>query len=52
MNHFFLSNEIVIAGRALSVARDKGDVDNDEEGLRTAKSLGRKVAWLVRKLYG
>jgi multimeric flavodoxin WrbA len=52
MNHFFFSNEIIIAGRAMSVARDKGDVEKDEEGILSAQILGQKIAWLVKKLYG
>ena len=52
MNHFFFSNEIIIAGRALSVARDKGDVEKDAEGVQMAKTLGQKIAWLAKKLYG
>ena len=52
MNHFFFSNELIIAGRALSVARDKGDVEKDEEGIRLAQTLGQKIAWLLKKLYG
>lgn len=52
MNHFFLSNELIIAGRAMSVARDKGDVDKDEEGVSTAQNLGQRIAWLLKKLHG
>ncbi|MRR08114.1 MAG: flavodoxin family protein [Deltaproteobacteria bacterium] len=51
MNHFFFSNELVIAGRALSVARDKGDAEKDEEGIQLAQTLGKKIAWLLKKLY-
>ena len=52
MNHFLLSQEIVIAGRAIGVGRDKGDVEKDEEGLLLAKSLGQRMAWLLNKLHG
>jgi multimeric flavodoxin WrbA len=52
MNHFFFGNELIIAGRALSVARDKGEVEKDEEGVQSAQTLGHKIAWLVKKLYG
>jgi multimeric flavodoxin WrbA len=52
MNHFFFSNELIIAGRALSVAREKGDVEKDEEGIQMAKTLGQKIAWMLKKLYG
>ena len=52
MNHLFFSQEMVIAGRVLSVARDKGDVDKDAEGVQTARALGQQIAWLVKKLQG
>ncbi|MBM4341125.1 MAG: hypothetical protein FJ110_16465 [Deltaproteobacteria bacterium] len=52
MNHFLLSQEIFIAGRAVGVGRDKGEVEKDEEGLQMVKSLGQRMAWLLRKLYG
>jgi multimeric flavodoxin WrbA len=51
MNHFFFGSELIIAGRALSVARDKGEVEKDEEGVQSAQTLGQKIAWLVKKLY-
>jgi len=52
MNHFFLSNELIIAGRAMSVARDKGEVEKDQEGIQTAQTLGQRTAWVMKKLYG
>ena len=52
MNHFLLSQEIVIASRAIGVGKDKGDVEKDEEGLLLAKSLGQRMAWLLKKLHG
>ena len=52
MNHFFFGNELIIAGRAMSVARDKGDVEKDDEGIQATKALGGKIAWLMKKLYG
>ncbi len=51
MNHFFLSNDLIIAGRAMSVARDIGDVEKDEEGVHQAKALGQKIAWMAKKLF-
>jgi multimeric flavodoxin WrbA len=50
MSHFFFSNEMIIAGRVLSVARDKGEVEKDDEGVQSAQTLGQKMAWLVKKL--
>jgi multimeric flavodoxin WrbA len=52
MNHFFLSQDMVIAGRALSVAREKGDFEKDEEGVQAATDLGKKMAWIIGKLRG
>ena len=52
MNHFFLSQEIFIAGRALGVGREKGEVEKDEEGMQLAKTLGQRMAWLLKKLHG
>jgi len=52
MNHFLLSQDIVIAGRVLGIGRDKGEVEKDEEGIQLAKSLGQRMDWLLRKLYG
>jgi multimeric flavodoxin WrbA len=52
MNHFFFGNELIIAGRAMSLARDKGDVEKDEEGVQSAQTLGKRIAWTMKKLYG
>jgi multimeric flavodoxin WrbA len=52
MSHFFMSMEMIIAGRAIGVGRDKGDVEKDGEGLLSVKALGQKMAWLLKKLYG
>lgn len=50
MNHFFLSGEMVIAGRAMGVGRAKGEVEKDAEGIELARSLGRRMAWVLQKL--
>lgn len=52
MNHFLFANEIIVAGRALSVARDKGDVEKDDEGIQMTKRLGQRMAWIMKKLHG
>lgn len=51
MNHFFLSNDVIIAGRALGVAKEKGEVEKDEEGIQIATTLGQRMAWILKKLY-
>jgi multimeric flavodoxin WrbA len=52
MNHFLLSQEIFIVGRAIGIGKDKGDVEKDKEGIQAAKALGQRMAWLLKKLYG
>lgn len=52
MNHFFLSNEVIIAGRALGVAKEKGEVEKDEEGIQIASFLGQRMAWILKRLHG
>jgi len=50
MNHFLLSQEIFIVGRAFAFGRDKGEVEKDEEGMQLVKALGQRMAWLLKKL--
>ena len=52
MNHFLLSQQIFIVGRAVGVGREKGEAEKDEEGVQLAKSLGQRMGWLLKKLYG
>ena len=52
INHFFLSGQIVIVGRAIGFGRAKGEVEKDAEGIELAKSLGQRMAWLLVKLHG
>lgn len=53
INNLFFVSEMIVPGSIywnLSVARDKGDFDNDEEGVRTMEVLGDNMAWLIKKL--
>ncbi len=50
MNHFFLAGDIFIVGRAIGIGRERGDVEKDDEGIQAAKSLGQRMAWLLKKL--
>ena len=52
MNHFLLSAETFIVGRAIGVGREKGEVEKDEEGMQLVKSLGQRMSWLLKRLYG
>lgn len=53
INHFFLIAQMVIPGSCywnFGVGRNKGEVAEDEEGLRTMKVLGENMAWALKKL--
>jgi multimeric flavodoxin WrbA len=52
MNHFFLSMEIIIAGRGIVVGREKGEVEKDEEGMKIVENLGKRMAWILKKVHG
>ena len=54
MNHFFLINEMVVPGSCYwntAIGREVGDVERDEEGMRTMDVLGENMAWTMQKLY-
>jgi multimeric flavodoxin WrbA len=52
MNHFFLSGEMIIVGRAIGFGKEKGEVEKDEEGMGLVISLGQRMAWLLGKIHG
>jgi multimeric flavodoxin WrbA len=52
MNHFFQITEMIIPGSCywnMGFGFDKGEIENDEEGLRTMRVLGENLAWLLEK---
>lgn len=52
LDHFFLINEMIIPGSSywnVGIGRDIGDVEKDEEGIRTMKTLGQNMAWLLKR---
>ena len=51
MGHFFLSMDMVIVGRAIAMGRDMGDVEKDKEGMGLAELLGKRMAWLLKRIY-
>lgn len=55
LNHFFLIGEMIVPGSSywnIGVGREIGDVEGDEEGVRTMADLGRNMAWLLKKIRG
>lgn len=52
INNFFLNGQMIVPGHAFAVGREKGEVEQDEEGMRLVGTLGRRMAWLLKKLHG
>jgi len=53
INHFFLISQMVVPGSIywnMGFGRQPGEVEKDEEGLRTMKVLGENMAWVLKKL--
>ena len=53
INNFFLINQMIIPGSCywnLGMGREKGEVLQDEEGLRTMRILGENMTWLLKKI--
>jgi multimeric flavodoxin WrbA len=53
LNHFFFITEMIVPGSSywnISFGLEKGDVERDEEGIRTMKTLGQNMAWLLKKI--
>lgn len=49
INHMFLMNQMIIPGSVywnMGYGRDKGEVEQDAEGLGNMKNLGQVIAWL------
>ncbi len=53
INHFFLISQMIVPGSSywnVGIGSSKGDVEKDEEGIKTMEDLGRNMAWLLKKL--
>lgn len=54
INHFFLITQMIVPGSSywnLGIGLEEGDVEKDEEGIATMKTLGQNMAWLLKKLH-
>ena len=54
INHFFFINQMCVPGSSywnLGVGKNPGEVEKDEEGIRTMENLGKNMAWMMKKLY-
>jgi multimeric flavodoxin WrbA len=55
INHFFQISEMVVVGSSywnLGIGQQIGDVSADEEGIQTMKTLGKNMAWVLKRLHG
>lgn len=53
INHFFHINGMIVPGSSywnVGVGRAPGDVQGDDEGIKTMRDLGRNMAWLLKRL--
>jgi len=53
LNSFFFIGQMIVPGSSywnMGVGRDVGQVEGDQEGLKTMADLGRNMAWLMKKL--
>jgi len=53
INHYFLISQMIIPASSywnVGVGHKKGVVETDEEGMETMETLGKNMAWLIKKL--
>ncbi|HUX98530.1 MAG TPA: flavodoxin family protein [Candidatus Deferrimicrobium sp.] len=53
LNFFFLIQQMVIPGSSywnLGIGLNPGDIQKDSEGIDTLRTLGKNMAWLLKKL--
>ncbi|MGE5379413.1 MAG: flavodoxin family protein [Candidatus Saccharibacteria bacterium] len=53
INNFFLIGNMVVVGSSywnVVTALKPGDIEKDEEGIKTMRDLGRNMAWVIKKL--
>jgi len=55
LNYFFLISQMIVPGSTywnVAFGREKGEVNNDAEGIETIRTLAQNMAWLMKKLSG
>ncbi|MBT3279139.1 MAG: flavodoxin family protein [Phycisphaerales bacterium] len=55
MNHMAQINEMIVVGSCywnFAFGLEQGDVQNDEEGIKTMVTLGETMAWLIQAIEG
>ena len=54
LNLFFLIGEMIVPGSNywnIGIGREPGEVEKDTEGVQIMKTLGRNMAWLMKKIH-
>ena len=52
MQHFFLINDMIVPGSTywnMSLCRETGEYEKDDEGIGTMKRLGENIVWLLER---
>jgi multimeric flavodoxin WrbA len=55
LNHFFLISQMIVPGSVywnIGIGREIGEVEKDEEGVLTMRTLGENMAWLLQRTAG
>jgi multimeric flavodoxin WrbA len=50
---FFLNQGMIVPGSTywnIAFGRERGEVERDEEGMKTARNFGKKMVWLINKI--
>jgi multimeric flavodoxin WrbA len=53
INHFFLISQMIVPGSSywnVGIGLNPGDVEKDAEGMQTMETLGKNMAWLLKKI--
>ncbi len=53
INHFFFINQMIVPGSSywnMGQGLNPGDVEKDDEGVRTMQTLGRNMGWVMKKI--
>ena len=54
INHLFFISQMIVPGSNywnMGIGLNKGDVENDREGLKTMQVLGENMAFLLKKVH-
>lgn len=54
LNHFFFISQMIVPGSSywnIGIGREKGEVEKDEEGIQIMRTLGKNMAWLLKKIH-